>query len=80
MQIKTRPVVRCQICYTECSGTGARTHKLLTGHNLWELLLPVEKKVVEYTPNPYSLGVRDTQERALDSGDKEIITEDNKGA
>ncbi len=68
MPEKTR-VVRCQICYCECSGHEAGVHKVLKGHNCWELLLPVEKKVVEYTHNLYCLGVDDQAGVALTNKD-----------
>ena len=39
-----KKVVRCMICRLECTGEEAEEHRKQTGHNNFELLIPVIKK------------------------------------
>jgi len=41
----TEPTVKCEICGEKCTGETTLTHMNKTGHNSWELILPLKNEV-----------------------------------
>jgi len=53
-------IVICRICLMECNGEEANEHKILTGHNSWNLIIDPEnthRTILSYLGNEQGMAL-----------------------